>query len=893
MKKRTKGTIDRKTPKFNEGLNDADVLKRKAAGYVNISKASLEKSAIYIIFKNTFTFFNLILFSIAVLFFVFISYLYSIGRSDVVNTHFGFSKFGFLIPAIMNVIVGTFQEFKSRKTIRKLKIISDTKIKVVRNSKELVIEKDEVVVDDIIILSPGEQASVDLRVVYGEVYVDESMLTGESDYVKKKIGDPIYSGSAIMVGDARAIVTEVGDDTYAAKLSEKCKQAQNHKSELMESIVKIIKFLSVLLVMVMAIIVISMTIKISKYGNNSDIWDGMTLSISSPVTWSRIMIAIGSFGVGIIPSGLILTTSVALMLSVAGLSKQETLVQELYSLENLSRVDVICLDKTGTLTDGSMLVSNVKYFIDENHAKNYLKDIIGRSESKNQTGEALYNEFGENKDIKFKEYLPFSSVTKYQALIYENDDKLMLGAPDYLLAKDDKNLEYVNEQSKDGKRVLALVLNDKLVSLISLEDHIRKSAIPTLKYFDENGVTVKVISGDNPVTVSKIASLCGIKNSDKYISLEGVPLEKIPEICEEYTIFARVSPEQKEALVDALKAKKHKVAMTGDGVNDILALKKANTSITFAKATEAAKACSDVILLDNDFSHLKNVVEEGRRVVNNVQKLTVLFLMKAIAIILTAIVCCFFKKGQFWYSIENAYMLEATAIGTGGFLLSLDKENKEPIKGSFIKNITLKAICAGLIAFISIIIPIMFYLVPIYFEFDPLISAVNVRTMITLLLTDAGLAVLFSLCIPLNKARLRTLILTILVALSLTLMLPTSYVGGRPTGADLFQYNKAAGETVFNSQFFHEFIQPWNSVVVREIWHEPSDFLIFGLFFIIIFPTFYGLLKAIDVYIYKDYDLEATKKELKELRKLRREAFRFRRQEFRRKLRERREKKNK
>ncbi len=874
MKKRFKSkNFVRKNTNFNEGLNDSDVLKRKEAGYINVSEASLEKSALSIILKNTFTFFNLILFTIFLSFLIFVIYLQSIDRTDIVNEYFGFSKFSFIIPAIMNTVVSTFQEFKSRSVIKKLKIVTDTKIKVIRNSKEMTIEKEEIVIDDIISLSPGEQACVDLRVVYGEVFVDESMLTGESDYVKKKVGDVIYSGSAIMVGDARAIVTEVGDDTYASKLALKCKKAQSHKSELMTTIMKIIRFLSIILVAVIITIIITMVIKINKYGTDVDIWDGMELSISSPIAWSRIMLTIGSFGVGVIPAGLILTTSVALMISVASLSKHDTLVQELYSLENLSRVDVICLDKTGTLTDGSMAVYEAKYFDDENMIKNHLKDIIGCSASKNQTGEALYNEFGENRDIKFKQYIPFSSVTKCQTLIYENDDKVVLGAPDYLLKTDDEHLKYVLEQAKCGKRVLALMKNDKLLCLISIEDHIRKSAISTLKYFEENGVSVKVISGDNPLTVSKIAEACGIKNSDKYISLEGVELDRIPDLVEEYTIFARVSPEQKEALVVALREKGHKVAMTGDGVNDILALRKANTSITFAKATEAAKACSDVILLDNDFSHLSEVVEEGRRVVNNVQKLTVLYLMKAIAIILTCFICIFFKKGQFWYTIENAYMLEATAIGTGGFLLSLDRENKTPIKGSFIKNINLKALCAGQFAFLAVIIPILFYLVPIYFGNEPILSAMNVKTMITVLLMDTGFAILISLCIPFNKARSRAFVLTLLVAVTLAFMLPTSYIGGSPTGADMFAYNKAAGENIFNSQFFREIFQPWNAPVIKELWSQKITILIFAIFFIVVFPTFYGMLKGIDVYIEHEYDKEKTKEAIKADRKEKKDAF--------------------
>ena len=882
-KKDQKAPIERVTPDPAVGLNAGQIAERKQKGYSNVSVKSLEKSTARIIFDNTFTFFNSILFLIAMLFLGFIIYLYAIGRPDVVDRHFGFSKFGFMIPAIMNVIVGTFQELSSRRVIRHLKIVTEAKSKVIRNGQAETVEATDLVLDDVVVLSAGEQATADLVVLEGEISVDESMLTGESDTVKKHPGDTVLSGSAIIVGDAKARVCEIGDNTYASKLSAKVKSGARHQSELMNSIVKIVRFLAVMLAVVSVTIVATLVYKISVHGGDAAIWDGMTLSLSDPVSWARIMVTVGSFGVGIIPAGLLLTTSVTLMISIAGLSKKQTLVQELYSLENLSRVDVICLDKTGTLTDGTMVVNDVKAFDHLEVVVEHIRNLMAVTGSRNQTAEALYQKFGAAETVGNWQTIPFSSATKCSGLVYENGDKLLMGAPEYLLDRNDERLGFVTEKAKEGKRVIALKLNESLLCFFVIEDHIRESAKETLRFFRENGVTVKVISGDNPLTVSKIAELCGVENSDKYISLEGVPLEEIPAICEEYTIFARVSPEQKEALVSALQAKKHKVAMTGDGVNDILALRKSNASISFAKATEAAKSCADVVLLDNDFSHLKEVVGEGRRVINNAQRTAVLFLMKAIAIIIMAFASIGFAKGQMWYSIENAYMLEATAIGTGGFLLSLDLANKHPLRGSFIKNISLKAFAAGLLAAIAIILPITLYTIPTSFGFAPLISEENVRSMITILLTSAGLVVLLSLCIPFNGWRARAFFLTVLVAVALAMMLPTSYIGGRPTSAEMFQYDKTLNQTIFDSQFMQEFLTPWRAGVIRNLVSDWKNFVVLGVFFLVAFPIFFQELRWIEVFIQHEYNnaetrlaIEARKREMRE----KREAFLNRRKEF-------------
>lgn len=853
MKKtRIRENIERIASDYNVGLNDEQVKIRQDKGYTNKVKSTIEKSIGKIIYDNVFTFFNVILFIIAGVFLFFIIYLYSTGNSDVVDKHFGFSKFVFLIPAFVNIMIGTIQEIRSRNVIRKLKIITEAKCKVIRNGEKQIIESSNLVIDDIVSLSPGDQATADLIVLSGEISVDESHLTGESDFIKKKPGDKILSGSAIMIGEGKCRVIEVGEDTYASQLSKKAKQQTRHKSELMTAIFNIIKLLSVALLVITITIVVSLVIKISLYGNDPNIWDGMVLSLTDPVTWARIMVTTGSFGIGMIPTGLVLTTSITLMLSIVYLASRKTLIQELYSLENLSRVDVICLDKTGTLTDGTMEVCDVKAYCNYNDVVDNIRDLVGTVENKNQTIQALYNKFGSSENIQITELIPFSSETKSSGFVRENGDRIVLGAPEYLLNKDDERLNYVNERAKEGNRVIAFTKNGELLCFFVLKDHIRDTARDTLKFFDENGVIVKIISGDNPFTVSKIAKECGVKDADKVISLEGVKLEDIKDICEEYTIFARVSPEQKEALVEALQANKHKVAMTGDGVNDILALRKSDSSITFSNATEAAKSCSDVILLDNDFSHMKEVVGEGRRVINNIQRIAVIFLMKSTAIILLALGLIPFAKGQMWYMVENAYLLELGVIGIGGLLLSFETK-KEPIRGSFAKSIYLKAAFGGVFAAIGLLLPIILNQVPKALGYTPIISDVNVKTMMTLLLVITGLIVTISMCVPLNKYRVFCITATMIVILILVLAIPNTYLGGLVTGGNMFTFDANAGQTIFDSRFFQEAFKPWNSVVVQNLISDENNYYLMRVFMFIAIPSYLFITNIINRSIEKEY----------------------------------------
>ncbi|WP_407386059.1 HAD-IC family P-type ATPase [Ruminococcus sp.] len=850
-KKTQKPPVDRIQASPDTGLTAAQVEERVRKGYVNVTDDPNEKTTGKIIRNNLFTFFNVVLFTIAAVFAGFMIYLHSIGRSDIVNEYFGFSKFVFLIPAVMNVAMGSFQEIKSMRVIKKLKIVTSTKSKVIRDGEAVMLDASQIVVDDIVALTAGDQATADLIVLSGEVDVDESMLTGEADHVKKKVGDTILSGSSIIVGSARCRADKVGNDTYASDLTYKVKSGARHSSELMSSIMRIIKVLTVGLCIAVIVTTVTLAVRIGATGSNTAVW-GMPMSLRDPVTWSLIVLTDGMFGIGMIPSGLVLTTSVALMVSISQLTKKQTLIQELYSLENLSRVDVICLDKTGTLTDGTMSVFEVREFAPKAEIERHLRALIGSSEDRNATSEAMYQYFGEDKNADYREAIPFSSANKYSGIIYHDGKKLLMGAPEYLLDAGDQRLDYVTEKANEGNRVIAVTLDGELIAFVAIEDHIRDTAADTLRFFRENGVTVKVISGDNPLTVSKIAQKCGIENADRYISLAGVSLEEIPALAENYTVFARVSPEQKEALVMALQANKHKVAMTGDGVNDILALRRSDSSITFAKATEAAKSCSDVVLLDNDFSHLKEVVGEGRRVIGNIRKTAVLYLMKSIATFILAFALIPLAKAQMWFSVENMYMLEAAVIGTGGFLLSLEPR-RTPVQGSFIKYIVSQSLGAGALGACAVLLPILLNVIPKALGYPPVIADANVRSMMTIMLSITGIVVVLAMCIPLNKYRALSLSAVTFVAAFLGLLLPEAYIGGNTIGASMLAYDKAAGQTIFDSQLVQQMFRPMNSPSVQSLLSDTNNYLVLRLFLYIAVPVFILISFAAENYSRKEY----------------------------------------
>ena len=821
------------------GLRQEQVRQRNEEGAINVSSNSLEKSYGRIIAENAFTFFNCVLYAIGLMFLFLIIYLGNTQPEVLTKLNLGMTKFIFLLAVVMNVVIGSVQGIRSKLTLKKLRIVTEAKAIVIRDGKKTTIPAREIVVDDVLLLAAGDQIPVDMTVLDGEVSVDESLLTGEADLVKKHAGDTLFSGSIVFVGSCHAKTDKVGDETYASELSNKVKSLQNHKSELMVNIYRIINVLSVLLFVIVAVVVGTLVYKVAVHGE--DIL-GPGESLANFSTWARIMVTTASFAIGVIPTGLVLITSITLAVSIVSLSRQQTLIQELYSLENLSRVNVICLDKTGTLTDGTMKVVGTNALVPQREFESALKNILGCFETSNMTSKALEDHFGRITPESPKEIIPFSSATKCSGFVDSNGAKYLMGAPDYIAKGNAEAEQYALEEAQKGNRVIAVTRDGKVLGLVALEDGIRASAKDTMTFFYENGVDVRIISGDNPVTVSRIATMAGVRNAEKAISLEGVPLEKIPEIIDQYVVFARVSPEQKQALVEALQATGKKVAMTGDGVNDILALRRANASITFNNATDAAKSCSDVVLLDNDFSHLKAVVGEGRRVVNNIERTAIFFLMKTIAVAVLAFALIPFREGQLSYSLENVYLLETAIIGTGGFLLSLEP-TKAPIRGKFGRNVLAKAIPSGILVWIGAMLPV-------FLCKGGVITPDTMTSMISVMTATAGLTVVISMSIPFNRFRAICVSLVAGNVLLFALALPSVFVG-----AHAMNINAATIRTLLSEAF-----QPWNSPSIQCLFIKEVGSQVefqgwavgtLAAFLVIMIPAYYFVIKGIDKWLNK------------------------------------------
>ena len=822
-------------PDVSIGLSKDQVRRRVEEGAVNKPTKKVEKSLAMMLLTNIFTPFNIALFAIGAIFLIFIIALNASGRHDVVEKDFGLSKFGFLIPAVVNSTIGSVQEIHGKRVLARLRLLNQARATLVRDGEKITAASEEIVLDDILFLTAGEQCLADCILQSGDIQVDEGMLTGESDLIRKGPGDRVYAGSSIIVGSGYAQVEKVGDETYASSLSGKVKDMPRHRSELMDSINMIIVRLAYAIVIVVATIFLTLAIKISIYDGRADVFGtDYDLSLSDISTWGKMVVTAGAFAIGMIPEGLVMLASIALALSIIKLARENTLIQELYSLENLSRVDTICLDKTGTLTDGSMNVVDELFIRDEVECKTILSYMLGAFEETNPTSVALMEKYGSQTTEDIAEKIPFSSARKCSGVVFKDGRRYLVGAPEYIAADDKEHASYVEEATTNGKRVLAFTEDGKPIAYFVLEDHIRPSAKSTIDFFYKNNVDVKIISGDNLNTVTKIAAFCGVKQVEKGISLEGISLDKIPSLVAEHTIFARVSPEQKLAIIEALQAAGKKAAMTGDGVNDILALRKANASITFAKATDAAKSCSDVVLLDNDFSHLKEVVGQGRRVVNNIERSAILFLMKTVAIIGLAFFLIPFKQGQFWYSVENIYLLQHAVIGVGGFLLSLES-HKEPIRGRFLQNVLPRALLSGIILLIASLTPLLICRIPTLFDLDPILSNQNAKSLISILTFLAGLACAATMCFPYTKYRAFCVSVIVLAGAFLSFGLPTSYVGGKVTSFSMFV---SPDGNLFHAPFFNVAFQPWNSEVLTDLGSNPSTYIIIICFLCLAIPAY-------------------------------------------------------
>lgn len=713
----------RYNPSHKEGLTSVQIKERIENGLINQVEDKNKKSYSKIIFSNIFTFFNMLCFIVA-------GALIAVGA---------FSNIFFIVIVIANILIGIIQECKAKKTIDKIKIVTSPTIRVIRDKVEQEIQSNELVLDDIILLSTGKQIPADSIVCDGEVEVNESLLTGESVPIKKKKGDVLLAGSFIVGGKCFARADKIGAQTYVSKLSNKATKFKKPQSDLLKSMNLVIRVVGLVII----------PLAIITYLNVSAKYSDIVYSIKRTA----------GVVIGVIPSGMFLLTSLALAAGVIKLAKKRTLVQDLYSIEMLARTTVLCLDKTGTITDGTMKVNTVVQ-VDPNFATP-VGDIVGSMltalDDNNSTSRALTNHFGYSKEFTAKTILPFTSSRKLSAVTFKNGETYVFGAPEFVYKTKNKQLEtQIKTYASKGFRVLLLakseneIYNDKLtglrhpIALIVIEDHIRDDAEESIKWFNDNGVDIKIISGDNPITVSEVSKRVGVLNADKYISLEGLTEEQVLIAVDKYTIFGRVTPEQKCIIVKALKNKGHKVAMTGDGVNDILALKEADCSIAMASGSEAARHVSNLVLLDSNFSSMPSVVAEGRRVINNIQNSSSLFLMKTLFVALVALISPLLGV-SYPFITNHLMLLEFFVIGLPSFFLAL-QPNSDRINGDFLRNLLAKSIPAGLLFFVGFLACFLVYKLNI-------INMAEFVTMASLTVSCTGMVVLLRLCKPFNAFR--------------------------------------------------------------------------------------------------------------------------------------------
>ena len=746
IKQIDKSQIERFNPTIHDGLNEEQILQRQEQGLTNKSKKKYSKSYLQIFAGNIFTIFNLLGFI------VFIA---------LINVGTSLPNFFFVIFYIANALIGIIQEIRAKRCTDKLAILSSNTTTVIRNGQSLTIPSTNIVLDEIFVLELGNQIPTDCIIIEGELEVNESLLTGESIPVKKRCGEHLLAGSFVISGKCYCKAEYVGEDNYVEKLSAKAKQYKKPKSEIMNSISKLIKFIS------FAIIPIAIAFMVK-----SALYDG---NIKHAIEGTSTVV------IGMIPAGMFLLTSVALAIGIIKLAKHNTLVQDLYSLEMLARVDTICFDKTGTITDGNMSVSKYVELHAYENVNEIVSSMLGTLQDNNLTAKALDNYFGNKVEYKAINKIPFNSTKKLCAVEFENLGTFSFGAPEFVLPKEEylKIKEQINAYASQGFRVLLLakspnsIIEEQLptdfipLGLILIVDSIRSDAVETIKWFKDNGVSVKVISGDNPVTVAEVSKRVGVVGAEKFISLEGLSDKEVFDCANKYTVFGRVTPEQKAILIKALKSDGHVTAMTGDGINDILALKESDCAITVAEGSDAARNVSHLILMNNNFNSMPKVVYEGRRVINNVESSASLFLMKTFFTMLMAIIILFLPNVHAYpFQLSQMIMLEVFIIGLPAFFLSM-QPNDSLIQGKFITYVLKKSIPAAIVMTISVLI---IEIVKITVGTFPQNDYEIYKTMQVFALTLAGLINLLITCRPFNRYRTILFASSTLIVLSVIIL---------------------------------------------------------------------------------------------------------------------------
>ena len=727
-KKERRLPTTRYNPEYKKGLTSQQVQEHRLHGWTNKAVEPPSKTTKEIVHENVFTYFNLIFVVLAVL-------LCLVGS---------FRDLTFLPVIIANTLIGIIQEIRAKQVLDKLTMLNAPRASVVRDGKRTVINAEDLVVDDIVIFKAGDQVCADAEVSAGEVQVNESLLTGEADEITKRKGDKLMSGSFIVSGQCHARLDKVGEDSYISKLTLQAKAMQSkEQSEMIRSLDKLVKCVGVAIIPI-GIVLFSQAFFIQH--------DGFRESVTSMI----------AAVIGMIPEGLYLLASVALAVSSIRLAQKKVLLHDMKCIETLARVDVLCVDKTGTITENTMkvqkLIKTDEYDEKEKGGLSLLVgDFAAAMTNDNITMAALKEYFTKASGKKVLSKTGFSSATKYSSVTFE-DGAYVLGAPEFVLKeKYDDYAEEITEYASTGSRVLAFGIYDGEVDgkplthgilpfgFVLLANPIREAAKETFEYFAEQGVEVKVISGDNPVTVSNVAKQAGIKNADRYVDASEFEDEQsMRKALLNNTVFGRVTPSQKRKFVRILKEAGHTVAMTGDGVNDVLALKDADCSIAMASGSDAAAQASQLVLLESDFSCMPEVVLEGRQVVNNIQRSASLFLVKNIFSFLLSVASVVF---MFTYPLEPSQvsLISMFTIGVPAFFLALEP-NKNMIKGHFLTNVLLKALPAALTDALAVAALVIFGR-----TFD--VSSTDISTAATMLLAIVGFMILYKISAPMNKIR--------------------------------------------------------------------------------------------------------------------------------------------
>ncbi len=741
-KKTINSKVGRFSPKLNKGLTQSQVETRFRQFLFNDTNKKYSRSYASIFIGNICTFFNLLC-------------LIAFIALVLANTQ-GFSNYLVIIITTANIVIGIIQEIRSKLAIDKLSILANNSVKVIRDGETIEIPVQEIVLDDVIILELGSQVPADVILAEGAVEVNESLLTGESVSIKKQAGDLLYAGSFIASGSGKFRVEKVGKETYLEKLTSKAKKYKRPNSELMNSTKLIIKCVSLLIIPI-AIGTFLTTL------HNIDYTDETYMKVIPWLFSQEINYAIQrtcTVVIGMIPSGMLLLTSLALALGILRLAKSQTLVQDMYSLEMLARVNVLCLDKTGTITDGRMRVHDTVILntVGDISLNDIMGSMLRELDGNNQTSIALYNHFGYNDKFTATAKIPFSSKRKLSAVTFDEGGTYAMGAPEFVLKPYPAKVEkLVKQYAQMGLRVIVLahspapIVGEKLpavmkpIAIISIADNVREDAVETIKWFKENEVDVKVISGDNPVTVSEVAKRAGIVNADKFISLDGLNDKEVENVANKYTVFGRVSPEQKAILVRSIKSHGNTVAMTGDGVNDILALKEADCAISVASGSEAARNVSHLVLMDNNFNSMPKVVAEGRRVINNIKNSSSLYLMKTLFTAILAFLCICLGQ-PYLFMPQNMLLLEVAIIAVPSFFISL-QPNKERVQGKFISHVMSGAVSGSVLMILCVM---AMYLTNV---FNPDEFGSHYLAMCMMALTFSGFVMVFRICQPFNVYR--------------------------------------------------------------------------------------------------------------------------------------------